>query len=408
LAAKTCGKKYAASADKCLYFWAMYRLAAQTFFGLEDVLAQEITALGGRDVEVGRRAVTYKGDRLLMYKSNYWLRTALNVLVTLAEGRVNDRKDLYDLAYSIPWEDLFSPSSSIAVGGASRSPAFRDNKLPMLVVKDAVADRFRDKTGRRPNVNKERPDVRIHLRLGERDATISLDSSGDPLFKRGYRTATNHAPINEVLAAGLVLLSGWTPDMPLVDPMCGSGTIPIEAALIAAGIPPAFCRERFAFRRWRDFSAPDFELARQYTPVIPPAGINIIGADLSAITIRKARLNLEKLPENVRVKLVVSDISDMTPPAGPGVLITNPPYGERLRPEEIDGLYKKTGDAFKKQFQGYNCWVISSNIEAFKAVGLTAGRKIKVFNGALECSFRSFSMYEGTRKGGKQFVREEE
>jgi putative N6-adenine-specific DNA methylase len=376
----------------------MYQLAAQTFQGLEGCLAKEIENLGGKQIVQGRRVVTFTGDLEVVYKVNVWCRTALNVVINLANGKISGKEDLYQMAKEIPWEDYFAVQRSIAVGGAVRSTKFRDSQFPFLVVKDAIADRFREKTGARPNVRKENPDIRIHIRVGEHDATISLDSSGEPLFKRGYRAMTNNAPMNEVLAAGMILLSGWDASKTFVDPMCGSGTLPIEAAMIAHGIPPGYNRERFGFSRWRNFDKSLFEQVKEYTlkPLKPE--VRIMGADIQGTTVRKARLNHANLPEGTRIEWVISDITDFDAPENPGVLIVNPPYGERMRMSDIEMLYRSIGNSFKQRFKNWDCWVLSHNREAFRFIALSAGERHILYNGPLECDYRRFSMWEGSEK----------
>jgi putative N6-adenine-specific DNA methylase len=368
----------------------MYKLAAQTFYGLEHLLADELKSLGASDVVVGRRVVTFKGDLAMVYKSNIWLRTALNVLVNLTHGPIRDKQSLYDMAYEVPWEDFFGPNHTIAVGGAVKSMQFRDSRLPFLIVKDAIADRMRNQTGRRPNVSKESPDVRIHVRVGERDATLSIDSSGDALFKRGYRQLTGISPINEVLAAGLVMLTGWKGDCHLVDPMCGSGTLLVEAALMVRGIPPGFKRRNYAFKRWRNFEGDLLDEIRKYEERPIKAGVRLIGSDESAIMTRKTRRNLDELPEGMKISLQVGDVADFEPPEEPGVLITNPPYGERMNPNDIDLIYKAMGNMFKQRMKGWDCWVISPNMAAMKHIGLAPAEKYTLYNGPLECSFRNY------------------
>jgi len=371
----------------------MYKLAAQTFFGLEHVLADELKALGAQDVVVGRRVVTFSGDLAMVYKANIWLRTALNVLVNLGHGPTRDKQSIYDLVYAVQWEDFFGPNHTFSVGGTVTSSQFRDTRLPLLIAKDAIVDRFRNQTGKRPNVNKEQPDVRIHLRVGERDANISIDSSGEGLFKRGYRQLVGISPINEVLAAGMVKLSGWQPDRHLVDPMCGSGTILIEAALMAKGIPPGFKRRNYAFKRWYNFDGNLLDNVRSYEEKNIPAGVRLIGSDESAIMIRKVRRNLDEMPEGLKISLQVGDVADFDPPEGHGTLITNPPYGERMRPAEIDRIYASIGSTFKQKMKGWDCWVISSNMATMKHIGLATGQKHTLFNGPLECSFRQYVIH---------------
>ncbi len=376
----------------------MLKLAAQTFKGLENCLEQELHDLGAKNIVAGRRAVTFQGDLEMLYRANVWLRTAINVVINLAEGPIRSKDDLYDLAFSIPWEEHFSVNRSFAVHGSSYSPLFNDSKFPMLLVKDAIADRFRDKFNRRPDINRERPDVKIHVRVNEQFATISLDSSGEPLFKRGYRQVTNVAPVNEVLAAGMIMLSGWKGNSHFVDPMCGAGTLLMEASMLARKIPPGFMRKHYAFKKWSNFDGQLLDKVRSFQPEAIPLGVRIMGADSSAQTIQKARRNVENLPEGHGIRFTVDRISNFEPPEGGGVAIVNPPYGERMRISEIEDLYNSIGTAFKHHFEGYDCWVISSSMEGLKQIGLAPSQKVDLYNGALACSFRKYSIYSGSKK----------
>ncbi|MEO8068643.1 MAG: THUMP domain-containing protein [Flavobacteriales bacterium] len=379
-------------------------MTAQTVHGLERVLATELEAIGATGIEVGVRAVRFTGDKACMYRANLCLRTALRVLVPLERSGVRNEDDIYHAVKRVHWEDFMSATGTLSVQCTLRSDFFHHNKYLAQLTKDAVADRFRERTGKRPSVDVEDPDVHIHLLVLGDMCTVSLDSSGAPLYKRGYRDETNLAPINEVLAAGLVLLSGWDGKRNLVDPMCGSGTILIEAAMIAGNIPPGSHRARFGFQGWNDFDADLWESvcdealnnARADKPLI-------LGGDASANVLRKTATNVASAHVKERVQLKHSAFADLEAPEGGGVLIMNPPYGERMdQDEDINGLYKMIGDTLKKKWAGFEAWVITSNMEAAEHIRLTAKPRIKLFNGSLECRFMRYELYAGSRRREEQ------
>lgn len=368
--------------------------------GLEPVLAKELLAIGAQNIISHNRAVSFEGDKGFMYKANICLRTALRVLVPFKVFKAENEDRLYKEIFNIPWEEIFDVEKTFAIDSTLNSAVFNHSKYISLKSKDAVADRFREKFGKRPNVDIEKPDVRINIHVRDTDFTISLDSSGESLHKRGYRDQTGIAPINEVLAAGLVMLSGWAPPFNFADPMCGSGTIAIEAALIANNIPPGYYRDEFGFERWKDFDLQLFELimGSAVDKIKNHPELRIYAADISRSVLEKAQENIRNAKVDDIVKTYRASIEDFTPPTGKGTVIINPPYGERMGKEDIAKLYKNIGDIFKKKYSGYECWIISSNLEALKRVGLHPSKKIPVFNGPLECRFVRFSMYEGSKK----------
>ena len=369
-----------------------FPVVVSTFQGLERVLADEVVRLGGLDAEERGRAVTFTGTRKLLYAANYHLRTALRVLRVVAECRVDDADGLYRAAREVAWERFFSNSQRMLVETAVRSPRFRNSMFVAQRVKDAVADRFRDLTGMRPSVDKLHPDIRIHVRISGRQCVLSLDSSGEPLFKRGYRVRQGVAALNEVLAAGMILLSGWHGDTPFVDPMCGSGTLPIEAALIALDIPPGFLRSRYAFIKWKDYDASLYQSVktmyaapRRYTPA------PVVGSDRSAVAIRLARLNVEKAGLEEHVKLMILPVEEMTPPAGnAGLVVTDPPYGKRMRPHDLKRIYETLGESLKKNFAGYTAWILSNNPQAFRWIGIRHAASFDLNHGGLRVTYRKF------------------
>jgi putative N6-adenine-specific DNA methylase len=378
------------------------KLIAKTIFGLEETLAAELKKLGAREVELHNRAVSFVGDKGMMYKSNLCLRTALRILVPLTQFEVNNEHSLYDEIKKIAWEDYIDADNTIAIDTVLNTPLFNHSQYISQKAKDAIADRFREKYNKRPSVDLEKPTLRIHLHIYNNTCSVALDSSGESLHKRGYREKTNLAPINEVLAAGLVLLTGWDRRNSFIDPMCGSGTILIEAALIAANIPPGYYKEDFGFMRWKKHLAFDDELwetiygsALQKIVSDTP---KIIGGEISHNVARKAKENIKWAKVEDMIEIRECSIHDFDAPEGRGTVVVNPPYGERMSKDNVAELYKNMGDTFKKRFSGYDCWMISANMEALKHVGLRPSRKIAIYNGQLECRFMKYEMYAGTKK----------
>ena len=379
-----------------------FKMIAKTIFGLEEVLSAELQRLGARDIEVHNRAVSFTGDKGFMYKANICLRTALRVLVPIKTFIVQNEQDLYQLIQDINWEDYMDVSDTLAIDTVLNSELFTHSQYISQKAKDAIVDQFRTKHGIRPSVDLEKPTLRIHLHIFKDTCTVALDSSGESLHKRGYRDKTNLAPLNEVLAAGMVLLSGWDKRKTFVDPMCGSGTILIEAALIANNIPPGYFREQYGFENWKKFLPFDEEL---YGKIFDAAidkitnhNQQILGGELSPNVAKKAKGNVKEAKVDDVVSIKISDIKDFEAPTGGGIVIINPPYGERMVKDNITELYKMIGDTFKKNFTGYDCWILTSNTEALKNVGLRPSRRISLFNGQLECKFVKYEMYQGTKK----------
>jgi putative N6-adenine-specific DNA methylase len=379
-----------------------FNMIAKTIFGLEEILSVELQRLGARNIEVHNRAVSFTGDLGFLYKANLCLRTALRILVPFKTFKVTDEKSLYTSIQSVNWEDYMDVTDTIAIDTVINTELFTHSQFLSQKTKDAIVDQFRAKHGERPSVDLDKPTIRLNLHVFNDVATLALDSSGESLHKRGYRDKTNLAPINEVLAAGLVLLTGWDKRSNFIDPMCGSGTILIEAALIANNIPPGYYREEYGFERWKKFMAFDEELWN----TIFDAAINkitdhkqqIIGGELSPNVAKKAKENIKLAKVEDVVSIRNCDMKDFEVPPGRGIVVINPPYGERMVKDNIEELYKMMGDTFKKKFAGYDCWILSSNMEAFKHVGLRPTRKIALFNGQLECRFMKYEVYEGTKK----------
>lgn len=383
-------------------------LIAKTITGLEPVLAEELLKLGARDIVQLHRAVKFTGDKGTIYKANLNLHTALRILVPVHQFTVKDEQDLYQMIHNIAWENYLSEEDSLAIDTVLSTKLFNHSQYISQKTKDAIADRFRERTGKRPDVDLKNPVLRINIHIHEETCDVSLDSSGESLHKRGYREKTNLAPINEVLAAGLVMLTGWDGKTPLIDPMCGSGTILIEAALIAARIPPGYYRESFGFMKWKRFLPFEENLWQTIFDAavskIETSQITIMGGDLSPNVIRKARENIKRARVEDMVSVNACDMTSFEPPASRGVVIINPPYGERMNRDDLATLYQSIGDTFKKKFSGYDCWLITSNKEALKHIGLKTSRRIPVFNGPLECRFVKYEMYSGSRRQVKEGI----
>lgn len=378
---------------------ANFKMVAKTFFGFEDILENELKQLGAQAVEKGNRVVYFKGDKGFMYKANLCLRTALKILVPIHHCRVNSEHDLYQAAYDYPWEKHFTAQETFAIDSVVFGETFTHSLYVSQKVKDAIADSFRAKTGQRPSVNLKYPDVRINVHIDRDQCTFSLDSSGASLHHRGYRKATNIAPLNEVLAAGLILLSGWDQRTDFLDPMCGSGTIPIEAAMMSCKIPANINRKEFAFEKWADWDE-DLYLTIEESQLNKIQGLagTISGFDKAPSAVAKAKDNVR----NANLEDFVSIDKDnfffsQKEQEGPLHLLTNPPYGERLE-GDINALYGSFGDTLKQYYTNTQAWMITSNLEAMKHVGLRPSRKIKLFNGKLESRLLHYNIYPGTKK----------
>ncbi|MES2766163.1 MAG: THUMP domain-containing protein [Bacteroidota bacterium] len=373
---------------------------AKTLFGLEDVLAAELEELGAQEVTTFTRAVRFEGDTEMMYRANLHLRTALRILLPIHSFQATDEKSLYGGMQELDWSEILKETDTLAIDAAVSSDYFNHSKYVTQLSKDAIVDQFREKTGVRPSVDLDNPTVRLNIHIFQDEVTISLDSSGDSLHKRNYRTDTNIAPLNEVLAAGLVLLSEWNGKGNFIDPMCGSGTILIEAAMLALKMPPQTFRKNFGFKNWPDFDAELWErvLKEADDAVLKEFPYEIIGSDISLRTIEIARDNIKNAGLEKFIKVEERRFEHTAPPEGGGTLVMNPPYGERITNVDIEMLYKQIGDIFKQKYKGYQAWMLTSNREALKSVGLRPSRKIQLYNGPLECRFVRYDLYEGTKK----------
>ena len=374
------------------------KITLKTFFGLENVLKEELEELGYNNIEIQNRAVQLIGTWKDVYFLNLHSRCAINVLVELKKFRINDEKDLYKECMKIKWNSIFDSNKTFAIRGSVHSRIFSHSQYPFLLVKDAIVDSFINEKEIRPDVNTKSPQVAFDLYIKENFVTISLNTSGVPLFQRGYRSETGDAPLNEVLAAGMIRLSGWNRSSTFIDPFCGSGTLLIEAAFLASGIPSNIERQHYAFKNFKNFDHSlwnnIYESANKRCKELD---FEIIGSDKDPEMIVKARRNLRGLPILKLISFKTASFDELIQPEKGGVLICNPPYGERIG-DRVEEMYGNLGDWFKKEMKGFDCWVISSNEEALKNIGLKPDKKIKLFNGDLECSFRKFRIFEGSRK----------
>ena len=372
---------------------------AKTLHGLEEVLAKELQAIGAKDITLLKRAVSFTGNKKLLYRANLELRTALRILVPFNSFRVRHESALYNKIKTIDWSQFMNVNDTLAIDGVTHSKYFNHSKYVALKTKDAIVDQFRDKFGKRPNVNTYNPTLRVNIHINGDQCTVSLDSSGESLHKRGYRKEVQEAPINEVLAAGMIMLSGWKKDCNFIDAMCGSGTIPFEAFMYAHNIPPQYNRDYFCFKKWKDFDETLWnEVVSESKERECKFDYKIYGFDKDFQAIRIAERNMEQANLAGKIEFKRKRFESLEPPSEKGVLIINPPYDERLQDKNINDLYEMIGDRFKKAFTGYEAWIISSNIEALKHVGLRASRRISLYNGALDCKFMKFEMYAGTKK----------
>jgi putative N6-adenine-specific DNA methylase len=382
---------------------AILEITAKTFYGLESTLAKELENLGAKNINLSTRAVTYLGDDELLYKSNLHLRTALKVLVPVYSFSAMNEDILYKKVYDFNWSKYLRVDQTFAISSAVHSDQFRHSKFVALKVKDAIVDQFRNKSGIRPSVDIDNADIRFNVYTSGTDFTISLDSSGESLHKRGYRLKGHDAPLNEALAASMVLLTDWNKNIPLIDPMCGSGTIPIEAAMIACNIPPGIKREKFAFMNWSNFDNDLWKrIYKDALANIVKGELMISASDVSQLNIRLSRETAEKFGLGDQIKFSSKNFKNLLPETETGIIIMNPPYGERLAGKDIDSLYKMIGDNLKQNYSGFEAWILSSNKDALKHIGLRPSKKYTLFNGALECKYQKFSLYKGSIK--KKYV----
>ena len=383
-----------------------FSMLAKTFKGLEEVLAQELIELGANDVQLERRAVSFRGDKALLYRANFCLRTAIRILVPIKTDKLKAKgpkpeDQVYEIAKSIDWSRFMTVDNTFVIDATVYSEFFHNSLFVTYRVKDAIVDYWSEKTGKRPNVNAQTPDIRINLHIGNDLLTLSLDSSGESLHKRGYRVATTEAPINEVLAAGMLRMAGWHGQSDFYDPMCGSGTLLIEAALMARNIAPGVFRQSYAFEKWPDFDADlwndiynDDSQEREFTH-------RIYGSDASFYAIQQATKNVKSAGVQHDIELKQIRLEELQ--GVQGLIMMNPPYGERLKSnKEMEDLYSAIGTALKHHFVDSTAWIISSNAAAMKCIGLKPSKKYHLLNGELDCQFNKYELFQGKRKDNNQ------
>lgn len=393
-------------------------MIAKTFMGLEEILAQELTELGAEDVEKGCRVVTFKGDKAMMYKANFALRTAIRILKPIYNFKAVSADDVYEGIGQIDWSEYIADGKSFTVDSVVYSENFTNSRFVTYKVKDAIVDQFREKTGKRPSISVSDPDVRINVHISDKRneegrvvstlATVSLDSSGESLHRRGYRLEQVEAPLNEVLAAGMILMTGWRGETDFIDPMCGSGTLPIEAALIARNIAPGVFRKEYAFEKWADFDSDLFDEIYNDDSREKDFDHHIFGYDIDYKAVNMATGNVKAAGLSNDVTIAHQDFADMDgekwrqenniPEGLYPVVVTNPPYGERISTQNLLETYKMIGNKFKNHFKGSEAWVLSYKEECFQAIGLKPSLKVPLYNGSLECEFRKYVMFAGNFK----------
>ena len=375
-----------------------FELIAKTFMGLEPVLAKELTQLGAKDVKIGRRMVSFTGDKEMMYRANFQLHTAIRILKPIRHFKAKSADDVYEEIKNIDWIQFLDTDKTFSVDAVVFSEEFRHSKFVSYKVKDAIVDQFREKTGKRPNISVANPDIRLNIHVAEDLCTLSLDSSGESLHRRGYRQESVEAPLNEVLAAGMIMMSGWQGDTDFIDPMCGSGTLLIEAALIARNMAPGLFRKEYAFEKWPDFDADLFDEIYNDESLEREFNHKIYGYDIDMKAVNTALMNVKAAGLSDIISVEQRDFKDFTQPQNKSIIITNPPYGERISTPDLLGTYKMIGERLKHQFTGNDAWVLSYREECFDQIGLKPSIKIPLYNGSLECEFRKYQMFDGKMK----------
>lgn len=375
-----------------------FEIVAKTFKGLEEVLAKELINLGADEVQIERRAVSFKGNTEMLYKANLHLRTATRLLVPIANFKATNADQIYDEAKKIDWSAYLDLNNTFSVDSTVYSDSFTHSKFVAYRVKDAIADQFTEKFKKRPSVSLTNPDLMVHVHISQTYCAISLDSSGDSLHKRGYRVSQTEAPINEALAAGILMLSGWDGQCNFMDPMCGSGTFLIEAALIALNIPPGIFRKSFAFEKWKDFDKDLFDDLYNDDSYEREFNHKIYGSDLAPRAIAIAEQNVKSAGLGKYIDLKAANVSDISVPEGKTLMVTNPPYGERLQPDALYSIYENLGRMLKFKFSGNQAWVISSDERCLTRIGMKPSEKINLYNGDLDCWLYNYEIFDGKRK----------
>ena len=389
-----------------------YEMIAKTFMGLEKVLAKELESLGAHNVHAGRRMVSFSGDKEMMYRANFQLRTAIRILKPIKHFKAASADEVYDGIKSVDWSEFLTDKQTFSVDSVVYSEDFRNSRFVTYKVKDAIVDQFLEKGGKRPNISVANPDLRLNIHISENDCTLSLDSSGESLHRRGYRQESVDAPLNEVLAAGMILMTGWKGDTDFIDPMCGSGTLLIEAALIAQNMSPGLFRKEYAFEKWPDFDAELFDTIYNDDSQEREFSHKIYGYDIDMKAVNTARINVRAAGLTKSIDVECADFKDFVQPKEPAIMVFNPPYGERISTPNLLNTYRMIGERLKHQFQGNEAWILSYREECFESIGLKPSLKVPVYNGSLECEFRKYSLFGGKfsdfRKEGGEVKTDEE
>ena len=374
-----------------------FEMIAKTFRGLEEVLATELMSLGANNVQLQRRAVSFTGDKALMYKSNLYCRTSSRILKPILNFEASNPDEVYEQVKKINWEDYMEVGTTFAIDSTVFSETFRHSKFVAYRVKDAIADWFSEKYDKRPSVRLDGADLLINIHIAEKRCTLSLDSSGESLHKRGYRVSQTEAPINEALAAGMLLMADWKGQTNFLDPMCGSGTLLIEAALIALNIPPGLYRSSFAFEKWKDFDSELFDMLYNDDSNEKPFDFKIYGSDNSPQAIKIAEQNIKSAGLTKYIEIQQIPIQKLEVPVTECLMVTNPPYGERITSDDIYGLYASIGTMLKHKFAGNTAWIISSHEECLDKIGLRPAERIRLLNGSLDCWYCKYEIFSGKR-----------
>lgn len=385
-----------------------FEMVGKTLYGLEELLAAELIALGANDVQTGRRMVSFKGDKELLYKANFHCRTALRILKPIYQFKAKDADTVYSEVKKVPWEKYISLDKTFAIDSVINSEDFHHSKFVAYRTKDAIVDYFMEKNEKRPSVRINNPDLYINIHISHNDCTLSIDSSGESLHKRGYRIEQTEAPLNEVLAAGMIMMTGWKGESDFIDPMCGSGTLLIEAAMIALNIAPGIHRKGFAFEKWVDFDQELFDRVYNDESNEREFKFKCIGSDISPVAIEAAKTNVSNAGLKKYIDLEVKPFQQYSVAPKSGILVTNPPYGERISSKDLMGLYGMIGERLKHVFLDYKAWILSYKDECFDKIGLRPTTRMKLMNGSLECEYRCYEIFEGKNKDYKKALSEED
>jgi len=375
-----------------------FEMVAKTLYGLEDLLAGELIELGADNLQIGRRMVVFEGNKELLYKANYHCRTALRILKPIVQFDAQNPDDVYEQIKKLDWTELLPEKKTFSVDSVVYSETFTHSKFVTYRTKDAIVDYFTERGKERPAVRTTNPDLQFHLHISHDECTLLWDSSGESLHKRGYRVENGAAPLSEVLAAGMIMKTGWKGETPFVDPMCGSGTLLIEAALIALNIAPGVFRSQFAFEKWDDFDAELFEQVSSDDSREKPFLFKCYGSDISRKAVVAASKNVKSAGLSKYIDLKVQSLQEIKENPGKGILITNPPYGERLNQNNLMELYAMIGERLKHVFAGYDAWILSSSLEGLEAISLKPASRTKLVNGAIDCEYRQYKLFLGKNK----------